>query len=138
MSQLKVLYEFQPSAANAKEYGFYETFRVVEFQERTLPRPLRISCHALHDGQWNKRVGPGPVILHLLEKLQEAQAAVKRLREVELLAKDYRRAWKAFQTVPALHEETGSIAWAEVDKAYGAATAALEELLAVLGKEAAE
>ena len=73
-----------------------------------------------------------------LAELERAQAEVKRLREVELLAKDYRRAWKAFQTVPALHEETGSIAWAEVDKAYGAATAALEELLAVLGKEAAE
>ena len=68
--------------------------------------------------------------------LERAQADVKRLREVELLAKDYRRAWKAFQAVPALHEETGSISWAEVDKAYGAAKAALEELLAALSKEA--
>ena len=74
--------------------------------------------------------------LALRAELEQTQAEVTRLREVELLAKDYRRAWKAFQAVPALHEETGSISWAEVDKAYGATQAALEELLAALGKEA--
>ena len=37
---------------------------------------------------------------------------------------------------PALHEETGSIPWAEIDKAYDAAVASREALFAVLGKEA--
>ena len=140
MPKYKILYEYTMpmdgiSRHVAGSYDLHDAYRIVENEERAdLPRPLRIFFQGLYNERWDTGgVRGGPIALHLLTKLQEAETELARLREIERLAKEYRAKAMEFRTGDRL-------GWPESEAAFAAGKlhAASEALFAALGKEAAE